>query len=75
MRLDEMACRQGTTEGKLSSENGGTDDAGETAGVVAGVGGVRALDAEHVKHGTLGFEDGAAAEGTDFEGWHRYGDL
>lgn len=34
-----------------------------------------ALDAEQVKHGLLGLEDGAAANSADFDAWHGDGDL
>lgn len=72
---DEVAGGEGTAEGEFAGEDGGADDAGETAGVLAGVGGVGASDAEHIEHGALRLEDGAASEGTDFETGHRDGDL
>lgn len=72
---DEMTGGQGTAERKLAGEDGCTDDAGETAGVVTGVGGVRASDTKDVKHGALGLEDGTTAESSDLERGHRDRDL
>lgn len=72
---DEMAGGQGRAEGEFAGEDAGGDDLGELAGVVAGRGGVRAADAEHVEHGGLGLEDGAAADGADFDAGHGDGDL
>jgi hypothetical protein len=36
---------------------------------------VWAADAEEVEHGSLRLEDGAAAEGADFDAGHADGDL
>ena len=73
--LDEMAGGQGAAEAEFAGQGGGGDDAGELAGVGAGAGRVRALDAEEVEHGHLRFEDGAAAEGAGFDGGHGDADL
>jgi hypothetical protein len=58
---DQMAGRQSTAEGQLASQDSSGNDACEALGVGAWAGWVRATDAEHVEHGTLRVEDGAAA--------------
>lgn len=73
--LDEVAGGEGTAEREFTGEDGGADDAGEPASVLAGVGGVRTSDAEHIEHGALRLEDGAASQGTDFKTGHGDGDL
>lgn len=75
MALDEMTRRKRGAEGQFTSQDTSSDDARELARVVAGVGGVGAADAEEVEHCGLGLEDGAAAEGADFDGGHGDGDL
>jgi hypothetical protein len=62
-----MTRGQGTAERKLASEDGCTDDAGETAGIVTRVGGMRASDAEDVEHSALGLKDSATAKSSDFK--------
>jgi len=75
VRLDEVAGGQGGAEGQLAREDTGGDDTGKLAGVLARRGGVGPADAEKVEHGGLGFEDGAAADGADFDAGHGDGDL
>jgi hypothetical protein len=58
-----------------ASQNTRSDDAGKEARVVAWRSGMGATDAEEVEHGGLGLEDGAAANGADFDGRHGNGDL
>lgn len=70
MRLHEMSRREGRAEREFTRKDSGADDAGELLGVSAGVGWVRASYAEEVEHGGLGFEDGAAADGADFDAGH-----
>ena len=73
VRLDKVPGRQGRAERELASQYAGRDDTRELLGVFAGRGGVGAADAEEVEHGGLGFEDGAAADGADFDcrAWRR----
>jgi hypothetical protein len=73
--FDEMTCRERGAETELAGQHGGAHDARQLAGVLAGVGGVGAADAEEVEHAGLGFEDGAAADGADFDAGHRDRDL
>jgi hypothetical protein len=73
--LDEVAGGEGGAEGELAREDGGGDDACERAGVLAGVGEMGPAHAEQVEHRTLRVQDGAAAEGADFDGGHGDGDL
>lgn len=73
--LDEVARSEGRAQRQLAGQHGGGDDAGEEACVLAGCDGVGAAHAEHVEHGGLGLEDGAAAQGADFDGGHGDGDL
>ena len=75
MRFDQMARSEGGAEAQFAGEHGSAHDAGEFAGVFTGGGGVGAAHAEEVKHAGLGFEDGAAADGADFDGGHGDGDL
>lgn len=75
MRLDQMARGQRRTQRKLTRQHAGSDDAGELARIVAGVGGMGASHAQQVEHGGLGLEDGAAADGADFDRGHADGDL
>lgn len=70
-----MTSGQGRAKGEFASEGGRTDNASETTGVVAGVGGVGAAHAEEIEHGGLWLQDGATAEGADFEGGHGDADL
>lgn len=70
-----MTGREGGAEGKFTRQDTSSNNAGELARVVAGVGGVGAAHAEEVEHCCLGLEDGAAAEGADFDGGHGDGDL
>lgn len=75
MALHQMTRREGRAEGQLTGQDTSGDDTRELARVVARVGGVGATDAEEVEHCGLGLEDGAAAEGADFDGGHGDGDL
>jgi len=75
VRLDEMSRSQGRAQGQFAGEDTGTDDACELARVVAGVRGVGAAHAQEIEHRGLGLEDGAAAQGADFDGRHGDGDL
>jgi hypothetical protein len=75
MRLHQMARGQGRAQAELTRQHACGNDAGELARVVAGVGGMRASHAEQVEHGGLGLEDGAAADGADFDRGHADGDL
>jgi hypothetical protein len=75
VRFDQMTSTQCAVEGKFTGEYASGDDASKLACVVAWGGGVCAADAEEVQHCGLGFEDGAAADGADFDGGHRDGDL
>ena len=60
---------------EVFGKNARGDDLGELLRVRAGVRGVGAADAEHFEHGGLGLQDGAAADGADFDGGHGDGDL
>ena len=70
MCFDKVPRGQGAAEAEFARQDGRGDDTSELAGVGAGVVGVRAFDAEEVEHGHLGFENGAAAYGADFDGGH-----
>lgn len=61
VRPDEMSRRERAAERELAGQHAGRDDARQAPGVLAGVGGVRPADAEHLEHGGLRLEDGAAA--------------
>jgi hypothetical protein len=58
-----------------ASEDTCSDDLCKLLGVGAGGSGVGAAAAQEVEHGCLGFEDGSAADGADFDGGHGHGDL
>jgi hypothetical protein len=75
MRFDQMARTQRGVERKFAGEDTSSDDTRELARVVAWGGGVSAAHAEEVEHSGLGLEDGAAANGADFDGGHGDGDL
>jgi hypothetical protein len=75
VRFDKVARAQGAVEGQFTGQDARGNDARELARVVAGRGLVGAAHAEQVEHGGLGLEDGAAANGADFDGRHRDGDL
>jgi len=66
----KMAGSLRTTQRKLASQSRGGNDARQPPCVVTWVGGVRAANTKHLEHGGLGFQDGSAAEGADFEGRH-----
>lgn len=73
--LDKVASRESAAKGQLAGQGGCGNDASEAAGIFTGGGGVGSANAEHVEHGGLGLEDGAATEGADFNGRHGDGDL
>jgi hypothetical protein len=75
VRFDKVARAQGAVEGQFTGQDARGNDARELARVVAGRGLVGAAHAEQVEHGGLGLEDGATANGADFDGRHRDGDL
>ena len=75
MRLDEVTGGEGRAQREFTGEDACGDDLGELLGVFAGGGGVSAAHTEEVEHGCLGLEDGAAADGADFDGRHGDGDL
>jgi hypothetical protein len=75
VRFDKVARAQGAVEGQFTGQDARGNDARELARIVAGRGLVGAAHAEQVEHGGLGLEDGAAADGADFDGRHRDGDL
>lgn len=75
VRADEVAGGEGRAEGQLAGQHGGADDARELARVRARCCWVRAAHAEQVEHGRLRAEEGAAADGADFDAGHRDGDL
>jgi hypothetical protein len=73
--LDKVTGAQGAVEGQFTCEHTGGDDARELACVVTGRFRVRATDTEKIEHGGLGVENGAAADGADFDRGHGDGDL
>ena len=75
MGSNQMACCQCATETELAGKYACGDDARELPAVVTGVRGVGAFDAEEFEHGRLCFEDGATADGADFDGGHGDGYL
>ena len=75
MGLDQMARSQGAAKTQLTRQHAGGNDASELTSVVARVSGVSAFDTEEIEHGLLGFEDGAAADGADFDAGHGDADL
>ena len=72
---DQMTGSQGRHEAQLPGQHGGADHAGQLGGVLAGVGGVRALDPEHLQTRGLGGEDGAPAHGAHLDTGHGAGDV
>lgn len=70
-----MTGSKRSVQAQLTGQDRGRDDAGELAGVVTWVSRVRAANAEKIQHGGLGLEDGAAADGADFNGGHGDGDV
>ena len=75
MRLHQMARRQRRTQRQFARKHTSSNDASELARVVAGVSGMGAAHAQQVEHGGLRLEDGAAADGADFDRGHADGDL
>jgi len=65
-----MARGERAAEGQLGGKHSCSDDARQLAGVVTGRSHVGAADAEDVEKGRLRLEDGAATDGTDFDGGH-----
>lgn len=72
---NQVTGSQSTAERKFSSKDRGTDDAGQTAGVVTRVGGVRATDTKEIKHSALGLKDSTATEGSNLKRRHGNRDL
>jgi hypothetical protein len=72
---DKVSGGQSTAQRKLTSQDGGTNNTGQAAGVVSGVSRVRSPDAKKVKHGALGFEDSTTTKGSDLKRGHRNGNL
>ncbi|KAI6760602.1 hypothetical protein HG530_009462 [Fusarium avenaceum] len=70
-----MTSGQSTAQRKLTSQDGGTNNTGQAAGVVSGVGRVRSPDAKKVKHGALGLEDSTTTKSSDLKRGHRNGNL
>lgn len=73
VRLDQVAGSEGRHERELARHDGCANDTGETLSVGARGGSVGAGDTEHFEHGALGGEDGASADGADFDGRHCAG--
>jgi len=67
MRPHQMPRTQRAIQTQFTGQHTRRNDARELARVVAGGCGVCAADAEKVEHGGLGLEDGAAADGADFD--------
>ncbi len=75
VRLHQMSRGQRRTQRELASQYSCRDNTSQLAGVLTWVRGVRASYAEKVEHGGLWFEDGAAADGADFDAGHADRDL
>lgn len=75
MGLDQMSRRQSGAEAEFAGQDRRAHDPCEFAGVFTWGGGVGATHAEEVEHAGLGFQDGAAADGADFDAGHGDGDL
>ena len=73
--FDQVSGSKCGTETQFAGEHGRSHDTGQATRVLAGIGGVGATDAKHVEHAGLCLEDGAAADGADFDGGHRDGNL
>ena len=72
---DEMAGSECRTQTELTSKNGGCDDTGKLARVVAWIGGMRTADTKEVKHGLLRLKHSATSDCADFETGHADRDL
>lgn len=70
MCLNEMACRKSTTETEFSSKDTGSYDSRKPSCVFSRLGWMSPSDAKEVKASALGFEDRAAADGSDFDRGH-----
>ena len=75
MAPDEVTGSQGRHEAQLAGQHGGADNSGELGGVLARVGGVRALDTEHLQTRGLGRQDGAPTHGAHLNTGHGAGDV
>ncbi len=73
--LHQMASSQRRAQRQFAGENPGSDNTSKLARVISWISGMSAADAEEVEHSSLGLEDGAAADGADFDGGHGDGDL
>ena len=69
---NKVSSGESADERQLAGHDGCSDDACELLGVLAGVGGVCALDAEHLEDSLLWCEDSAATDGANLDTWHRY---
>ena len=72
MCADEVACGKRADERELTGHDGGGDNASELLRVLARVGEVCALDAEHLEDGALGRKNGSTTDGADFNRRHRH---
>jgi hypothetical protein len=68
---DKVTSGQSTAQRKLTSQDGGTNNTGQTTGVVSGVSRVRSPDAKKVKHGALGLENSTTTKSSDLKRGHR----
>ena len=75
MRSNQMTRRQRSIQTQFTRQHSRGDDTRELSRVVARAFGVRAAHAQEVEAGGLGLEDGAAADGADFDGGHGDGDV
>ena len=67
VRLHQVSRSKSRAKRQLTGEDAGGDDFGELTRVRARFGHVCATHAEEVEHGCLGLENGAAADGADFD--------
>ena len=75
VRLYKMTSTQGTIQRQFTSKYTGGNYARKLACIIAWGRGVCTTYAEEIEHGRLGFENGAAAYGADFDGGHGDGNL
>ena len=69
---DKMASSQSTAKTEFSGKDTGSYDASQLASIVARIRRVCASYTKEIETGALGLEDGATANGADFNAWHRY---
>ena len=70
-----MASREGSTQAEFTCQHASSHDARKLAGVLTGLRLVRATDTQDIEHGRLSFEDGTAANCSDFHGRHGDADM